>query len=274
MGSMITVLITFYNPGRYIIDALNSIFNQTYSDWKILLVDDASTDNSSDLIQSYLQDPRVTLIRHSANQGHAKSLNTGLQQINTPFFVQLDADDWFYPDTLQALMREAVQQPQDVAVLSGNINFSFEDALGNVTQSIIRKGRSFSDPYDFIQANSSVWPRCYRTSILKEIGGWPTDIPYDGRYVEDMSILLRLIVNYRFHWIDELMLYHRRHQTNNTNDKTEIAITLRWIIEETLKSWGDIYKPVFHYDNGYISLAGLQYNSSNYNTPPGSHVLF
>lgn len=264
MENMITVLITFYNPGKYIIDAVNSIFNQTYSDWRILLVDDASTDNSTDLIQSYLQDSRVTLIRHSINQGHAKSLNTGLQQMNTPFFVQLDADDWFYPNTLETLMREAVQQPEDVAVLSGNMNVCWEDAFGNATQSYMMKGRSFSDPYDFIQANTSVWPRCYRTSILKEIGGWPTDVPYEGRYVEDMSILFRLIVNYRFHWIDELMLYHRRHETNNTNDKNEIAITLRCIIEETLKSWGDIYKPIFHYDSGYLSLAGLQPNSAKH----------
>lgn len=258
---MFTVLITFYNPGGYLIEALNSIYLQSYSNWKILLVDDASTDNSVELIQPYLHNPHVTLIRHSYNQGQSKSLNTGLQYIDTPFFIQLDADDWLYPNTLEVLMKEAVNQPEDVAVLSGNININYEDSMGNVYHSYIKKGRSFSDPYEFIQANCSVWPRCYRTSIIKKIGGWPIDGPYEGRYVEDMRMLFFLIKNYRFYWIDELMLYHRRHQNNNTNDINEITETLRWVIEQTLINWGNVYKPLFKYHEYGLILAGLEKNN-------------
>lgn len=84
----------------------------------------------------------------------SKSLNTGLQVIETPYFVQLDPDDWFYPNTLEKLMDTAAVSGKDVALLSSYINVSFENESGQVLRSLIRKGRNYSNP-------SSVWPRCY-----------------------------------------------------------------------------------------------------------------
>lgn len=263
MTYLVTVLIPFYNPGKFILDAIGSIYAQSYSNLKMILVDDASTDNSLELIQPYLADPRITLLRHSFNQGMSKSLNTGLQVIDTPYFVQLDPDDWFYPNTLEKLMDAALVSGRDVALLSGNINVSFENESGQVLRSIIRKGRNYSNPYDFLLANSSVWPRCYRTSTIKELGGWPVDDIYEGRYVEDMRMLLKIIPHYRFTWMDELMLYHRRHDSNNTNNLTETATVLRYTIEETLKNWGDIYSPIFKYEGEYMILDHLVVNNSN-----------
>ena len=258
MDNVITVLIPFYNPGKYIVDAINSIYAQTYKSWKIILVDDGSTDNSPNLIKPYLFDPRITYIRHPSNSGQSMSLNTGLSYVETAFFVQLDPDDWFYPNTLEKLVSETLKQPADVAVISGNINISFEDENGQVLKSYIKKGRHFSNPYDFMLANSAIWPRCYRTSIVKGIGGWLTDDPYGGRYVEDMRMLYRLIPTFRFYWIDELMLYHRRHLNNNTNALTETAEALKWTIEDTLKKWGDNYVPVFQDKEGYRILTGFE----------------
>ena len=71
MNYSLTVLIPFYNPGKYILDASGSIYSQSYFNWKMVLVDDASTDNSIEF-QPYLDDPRITLLRHSYNQGCLK----------------------------------------------------------------------------------------------------------------------------------------------------------------------------------------------------------
>jgi len=263
LDNLITVLIPFYNPGKYIIDAISSIYAQKYFSWKIVLVDDCSTDESTELAKKYLVDPRITYVRHDENKGQSVSLNTGLQHIDTPFFVQLDPDDWLYPDTLQSLADEALKQPEDVAVISGNINISFEDEYGQVYLSRIKKGKHYDNPYAFLLANTSIWPRCYRTSAVREVGGWPLDDPYGGRYVEDIRILLLLIMSYRFYWIDQLMLYHRRHEKNNTNEKDETASSLRLLIEETLVNWGDVYKPVFKYEDGYMILHGLEVNKES-----------
>lgn len=278
MESKVTVLIPFYNPGEYIFEALDSVFAQTFKNWKIILIDDASTDNTVSMIQGYLNDPRIKLVRHSQNMGQSKSMNTGLELVETPFLVQLDADDWFCPHTLEVLMGEAEKQPDDVGVFSGNINVVFDnverrpiqkksrkkrsykerDAQEKQDQVEVRKGRFFKDRYDFLMANTSVWPRFYRTSALKSIEGWPTDDPYDGRYAEDSRVLLRLIEHYRFHWIDEVLLNHRRHSQNQTNMIDMYNNILEWLIHDTLKRWGDKYEPIFKYSDGWLKITELK----------------
>lgn len=264
MGSKVTVLIPFYNPGSYILEALDSVFLQTYKDWQIILIDDASTDNTVTIIEDYLKDPRVRLVRHSQNMGQSKSMNTGLKQVETPFLIQLDADDWFYPHTLEILIKETETNPEEIAVFSGNINVLFEfskneairkrnrniqllkkqERLRTKAQTIVR-GRSFQNRYDFLMANCSVWPRFYLTSALQSVGGWPVDDPYEGRYAEDLSVLLRLIENYRFHWVDEVLMNHRRHNYNQSNMEKIYGEVIEWRVRDTLKRWGDDFEPIF-----------------------------
>lgn len=240
----VTVLIPSYNPGRYLVEALDSVFGQTYTRWKIILVDDASTDNSIALAGKYIADPRVTLVRNSNNLGQSKSLNAGLTLVDTPYVVQLDSDDWFYPYTLEVLVSKAKKLPEEVGVIGGNVHIVYENSLGRVVKGVVLKNRSFKDRYDFLLANISLWPRFYRTSALNRIGGWPTDDPYEGRYMED-RILLRLIEYYRFYWIDQVLYNHRRHGRNQTNRVQEYAYITEWAIRDALKRWGDRYEPVF-----------------------------
>ncbi|MEK4922663.1 hypothetical protein MKX78_12135 [Cytobacillus sp. FSL R5-0569] len=72
-------------------------------------------------------------------------------------------------------------------------------------------------------------------------------------------MLLKLIPFYQFVWIDELMLYHRKHQKNNTNHVKETADCLKSTIEETLRNWGNVYAPVFRYEGECIILDDLIY---------------
>lgn len=252
MEAQVTVLIPFYNPGHYLVEAIESVYAQTYNKWKILLVNDASTDNSPSLIQNYInEDNRVRLINNAQNVGQPKSMNLGLDEIDTAYTIQLDADDWLSPNCLEVLIREMEKQPEDVALVSGNIDIIFEDTNGNYVKSKIKKGRPFDDKYKFLKANSSVWPRFYRTSALQNVGGWPTDGPYEGRYVEDFRVLFRLIEQYRFHWIDEVLYYHRRHADNQTNLTQAYAESTEWIVLDSLKRWGDHYEPVFMDQEGW-----------------------
>ncbi|MNI30251.1 Glycosyl transferase family 2 [compost metagenome] len=193
----------------------------------------------------YLSDPRVTLIRISENSGQSKAMNAGLHFVKTPYVVQLDSDDWFYPHTLEVLVKEAAHMPEDVGVLSGNIHIVHEDHQGNRIMTEVYKGQNYKDRYDFMLANTSVWPRFYRTAALRSLGGWPTDDPYEGRYLEDKRILYRLIERYRFHWIDQMLYNHRRHMNNQTNQIEIYAEMAEWAVRDALKRWGGEYEPVF-----------------------------
>lgn len=271
MNSEITVFIPSYNPGRFLTMALKSVYWQSYSNWKLILVDDCSTDNSMIMAKDLLNDPRITVIKNDVNLGQSKAQNRALDLITTPYCVQLDSDDWFWPNALETLLSEFKKQPDDVAVVSGNIlvvneKTEYLSLHNNITESYIRKGRVFKDCYDFMLANMTVWPRCYRTSALKKIGGWSTDDPYEGRHMEDMLVLFRLIESYRFHWIDKLLYVYRQHDNNNTNKLDAYNYMIEWNTRNVLKRWGDKYEPVFQinaYGWKYVVQLNPKYNTEN-----------
>jgi hypothetical protein len=95
----VTVLMTVYNGLPYLFEAIESILNQTYTDFEFLIVDDASTDGSVEVIQSY-RDTRIRLVRNSVNLGQAQSLNRGLEEADGDYVARLDQDDRSHPDRL------------------------------------------------------------------------------------------------------------------------------------------------------------------------------
>lgn len=264
MQTEVTVLIPTYNREHFICQALNSILNQTYRHWKILLVDDGSTDNTINVVESCVpKDTPITIIRNSTNLGQSRTLNIGLDQIDTPYLVQLDSDDLFLPLTLEVLIKEAQKQPEDVAVFYGNYLLTLLDAQGAITKTILRKGRSYPDRYHFLSAKQTLRPRFYRTSALKAIGGWPVDDPYEGRYAEDIRVLTRLIERYRFRWIDRVLYIYNKHLGNLTNETNIYMQALDWILFDTLKRWGSKYTPVFKSNpRGWKTFKGFEEQES------------
>ncbi|UCC39594.1 MAG: glycosyltransferase [Candidatus Aminicenantes bacterium] len=92
----LTVLMTVHNGASYLNECMESILNQTYSDFKFLILDDASTDNSVEMVLSF-QDSRIKLVEMSDNIGQIRALNKGLLMINTPLIARMDADDISLP---------------------------------------------------------------------------------------------------------------------------------------------------------------------------------
>ncbi len=259
MQTEVTVLITTYNRESFICQAINSVINQTCRNWKILLVDDGSSDNTIEKVETYFpKGMPITIIHNPTNLGQSRSLNIGLAQIDTPYLVQLDSDDLFYPFTIEVLINEARKQPADIAVIYGNYLKTFLDNNGTIIKSILRKGRPYPERCRFLSSKQTLRPRFYRTSALKTIGGWPTDDPYNGRYAEDIRVLTRLIESYRFHWINQVLYIYNKHTGNLTNQKNIYGEALDWILFDTLKRWGDRYTPIFETNyQGWKTFKGL-----------------
>ncbi|MBI3332745.1 MAG: glycosyltransferase [Candidatus Omnitrophica bacterium] len=97
----VTVLMTVYNGMPYLKEAIQSLLGQTFSDFELLIIDDASTDGSSACIESF-RDPRIRLVRSRQNRGQADSLNQGLSLASSPYIARMDQDDVSLPDRLAA----------------------------------------------------------------------------------------------------------------------------------------------------------------------------
>ena len=96
----VTVLMTVHNGGPYLRTAIHSVLAQTYRDFRFLIVDDASSDDTRDIIRSY-DDPRVELMVLPQNVGQTAALNLGLRHAASPWIARMDADDYAAPSRLE-----------------------------------------------------------------------------------------------------------------------------------------------------------------------------
>lgn len=100
---LVTIITPMFNAERYISETIESVINQTYQNWRMIVVDDCSTDNSRDIVKTYEKnDSRIILIKLERNfGGPAKPRNVGLQNAKGKYIAFLDADDVWLPTKLE-----------------------------------------------------------------------------------------------------------------------------------------------------------------------------
>lgn len=104
MTQYVSIITTSYNYAAYLADAIESVINQTYPYWELLIVDDGSTDNSLFIIKAYIKkDSRIRLIQHAdgKNYGLPTTVHLGIQHAQYDYIAFLESDDMWTPDSLQ-----------------------------------------------------------------------------------------------------------------------------------------------------------------------------
>ena len=98
----VSVIMPAYNSGRYIKDSILSIQTQTYQDWELIVIDDCSTDNTSEIVKNLIrEDPRIQLLSTEKNSGSGVARNIGIEAAKGRFIAFCDSDDRWYPDKLE-----------------------------------------------------------------------------------------------------------------------------------------------------------------------------
>lgn len=111
---MISIIVPVYNKQSYIEKCINSILNQSYQDFELILINDGSSDNSKNLILQY-HDPRIHLI-DVKNGGVSTARNLGLSAATGKYVCFIDADDWICPDYLRNIITHAEQTDCDILI--------------------------------------------------------------------------------------------------------------------------------------------------------------
>lgn len=115
----ISVIMPVYNSEHYVKDAIESILNQTYKNFEFILVDDASTDSTFEILKEYKKkDKRIILLENKQNLGVTKSLNLALTKASGKYIIRMDADDWSYPNRFELQVDIMENNPE--VVVSGS----------------------------------------------------------------------------------------------------------------------------------------------------------
>jgi len=95
----ISVVMPAYNAEKYLAESISSVLNQSFASWELIVVDDGSTDNTAEVVNGFLPDQRITLIRQT-NKGVSAARNAGIEAAKGNFITFLDADDVYMPGNL------------------------------------------------------------------------------------------------------------------------------------------------------------------------------
>lgn len=194
---MISVIIPLFNKEQNIFYTLQTVLNQTFQDFEIVIVDDGSTDKSVEEVKKVI-DSRIRLIQQS-NAGVSAARNRGIEEAKGEYIAFLDADDEWKPDYLKTQYELTQKYPQ-CSVFT--CNYEFKDTEGKVTSTIIRKlpfKKEDGILYNYFEIASCSHPPICSISIMvkkeaiKAIGGFPIGI----KSGEDLLTWARLAVKYK-----------------------------------------------------------------------------
>lgn len=231
MNPQISVITTTYNAAKYIRESINSILAQTFTDFEFIIIDDASTDNTPDVVKNFT-DKRIIFIQNKENIGAYASANKGLEIAKGKYVARLDADDVADKDRLK-IQYEFLEQNGEYEVVGSNIILinsigervgervypeTDEDNLGNIF---------FANTIPHSSA-------MYRRAFVNKVGNYSTE--YNKS--QDYDLWLKIIEHGgKLHNLQKFLVYYRIHDTsitfNFSHKQEEIA---QYILRKRLKT--------------------------------------
>ncbi|MFA6587804.1 MAG: glycosyltransferase [Patescibacteria group bacterium] len=207
---LVTVVMPIYNGEVHLETAIKSILNQTYPDFELLILDDASTDSSLKIIKSF-NDPRIRLIQNEANAGLNKTLNIGLAAAHSVYIARMDQDDISHPERLKKQIAYLEQNPE-IGVCGTAVEFLAK--TGKKTNLIFPTGNNLIK-WAFCFYNPIAHPTVMmRKKIVEQVNGYST--LEHTHYTEDYDLWYRLLPITKFHNLEEPLLTLRKHESNMT----------------------------------------------------------
>ncbi|MGB3514309.1 MAG: glycosyltransferase [Microcoleaceae cyanobacterium] len=219
----VTIIIATYNNAHYILEAIASIFHQTYTSYEIIIIDDGSTDNTRQVLAPYLDKIRYV---YQENKGVSHARNLGLEMARGEFISFLDADDFFLPDKLAKQVACFDARPSLGIVHSG-------------WRLVNEKGEKISDIelwHGSLELDLETWvvwkpvtiSMMFRRSWIKSAGGFNTR----WHHGEDIDLVLRLSVNgCEAVWLPKVTYCYRQHRRNATRKSTQQAVSMMSVLD-------------------------------------------
>jgi glycosyltransferase involved in cell wall biosynthesis len=213
MNPEVTVICTCYNHASYIRESLSAVMQQTYSSVQLIVIDNASTDESRRVIQEFTnQYPQVIFIRNTHNIGLCRAFNLGLGEATGKYVIDLAGDDVMAPDRIEKQVEAFEGLPKDYAVVFSNAAYidssgkklGYHYALGanGHAEGVVPTGDVYKE---ILRRYFICTPTIMmRKSVLMKLGGYDENLSY-----EDFDFFVRSAHDYKYYYLDEVLTYKR-----------------------------------------------------------------
>lgn len=227
MGSgKVTVYITNYNYGEYIEQSIQSILDQTYKNFELLIIDDGSTDDSKNVIEKFRDINNVRII-YQKNKGLNITNNIAMRLAKGDYLVRLDADDYVIPEFLEIMVDKIEADPNIGLVFP---DYYYVNAIGEVTG--VERRFNFEEEVSLYDLPAHGACTLIRLEFLKDLGGYNESFACQDGY----DLWLKFINSFDVVNVNKPLFYYRRHGSNLTNNEDRILNTRKAIKKTYLQN--------------------------------------
>jgi len=230
MNPSVSIIIATYNFEKFLKETIESVFQQTFQDWELIIVDDGSTDKTSEIVKPYLLDKRVRYI-FQPNRGLPAARNVGLGASSGKYIQFLDADDLIHPEKLKKQAQFLDSHPEIDGVIcqhrffktnvsNSTMSHGFSKVRNDIKRELL-KG-------NFIVVNAPL----VRKSAVERVGSFDESLTS----TEDWDLWLRLSLSGSvFEPLEEELAYVRLNESRMTCDTANLYVGRYKVIQRTLK---------------------------------------
>ena len=210
---LVSVVMPVYNAELYVEESIESIIGQTFKDWELIVVDDASTDGSLALVKKFADnDCRIKVISLSNNVGQLRARNRGIIASRGKYYAVQDADDISLPERLEKQVAFMEANPK-LAIVGSNIQIMDEKGCVYAERyypestEAVKKSAILSNPF---AASAAI----VKTDVLKKLGGYPL---HTKKIAEDYALWLKILTEYDGGNIPLFLIKYRLFQSGDKN---------------------------------------------------------
>lgn len=232
---LVTVICVCYNHARYVIEALDSVIHQTYSNIELIVIDDGSTDGSGKVIKQWMAKyPSATLMMNGKNLGYCKTFNKAWAIAKGEFFIDLSADDVLMPDCIEAGVNSLQQVGEEYGVVFSDAQYINEQGSPirlhseKYPHTTIPSGDVYKELIIryFICSPTMI----FRKSVLVALQGYDESLAF-----EDFDFWIRASRNFKFVYSPNVLVRRRMVSSSMSAKQFERSNAQRWSTLEVCK---------------------------------------
>jgi glycosyltransferase involved in cell wall biosynthesis len=223
----VSVIIPTCNRARLLPTAIQSVLRQTFSDFEVVVVDDASDDSVGEVVKSF-NDDRIRLIRHNSRLGGAAARNTGIRNSRGAYIAFLDDDDEWYPEKLARQMDVMLRAPRKVAAIYSGY-FIVERDTGRICRRRIPSERGNLQE-TLLEGNpiGGTSAMLLKRSCLEKVGLFDENLPS----FQDRDLWIRISRDFHFDYVQEPLFNYFLHSENVWTNLEALTRGLEIMVEK------------------------------------------